>query len=123
MTRSKNVQGAEYNARIDDALEAYKLGNYKSYRAAARAFDVSKTTLIERAKGRTTRNLAHEDQQILSVEDETELVQWITRLTLCGYPPKPYTVKEMAETIRTRRTLEMNDPSATFVNYDKIGEQ
>ena len=123
MTRPKNVQSVEYNGRIDDALEAYKSGNYKSYRAAARAFDVSKTTLMERAKGRITRNLAHEDQQILSAEEEIELAQWITRLTLCGYPPKPYTVKEMAETIRTRRTLGINDLSAAFVNYNKIGEQ
>ena len=29
----------------------------------------------------------------------------------------------MAEAIRTRRTLGINDVSATFVNYDKIGEQ
>ena len=102
MTRSKNVQSAEYNGRIDGALEAYKSGHYKSYRAAARAFDVSKTTLMERAKGRTTRNLAREDQQILSAEEEIKLVKWITHLTICGYPPKPYTIKEMAEAIRTR---------------------
>jgi hypothetical protein len=95
-------------------LKAYKSSMYKSYRAAATAFGVSKTTLTvtERAKGRVTRNLAHEDQQILSAEEEIELSQWITRLTLCGYPPKPYTVKERAETIRTRQTLGINDPSA-----------
>jgi O6-methylguanine-DNA--protein-cysteine methyltransferase len=101
MTRPKNVQSAEYNGRIDDALQAYKSGEYTSYRAAARAFDVSKTTLIERARGRNPYNLAHEDQQILSAEEETELVRWITRLTTCGYPPKPYTIREMANAIRT----------------------
>jgi helix-turn-helix, Psq domain len=123
MTRLNNVQSAEHNDRINDALEAYKSGNYKSYRAAARTFDMSKTTLIECAKGRTTCNLVHKDQQILSTEEEIELAQWITCLTLCGYPPKPYTIKEMAETIRTRRTLGINHLLVAFVNYNKIGEQ
>lgn len=117
------MQGAEYNDRVDDALRAYKSGDYKSYRTAARAFDVSRTTLTERANGRNPRNLSHEDQQILSAEEEKELVRWITRLTICGYPPKPYTTREMAEAIQTRRTLEINNLSATYVKYDQIGEQ
>jgi hypothetical protein len=40
-----------------------------------------------------------------------------------GYPPKPYVVKEMAEAIRTRRIIGINDPSITYVSYDAISDQ
>ncbi len=105
------------------ALKDYKAGHFKSYRATARAWNVPKTTLIERAKGRKPRNQAHEDEQILTAAEEKELAQWITHLTICSYPPKPHTIKEMAEAIRTRRTLGINDASITLVQYNEIGEK
>src|SRR5438552_6191067 len=37
--------------------------------------------------------------------------------------PKPYAVREMAEAIRTRRVIGVNDASITRVSYDAIGEQ
>jgi hypothetical protein len=56
-------------------------------------------------------------KQILTNAEETELVRWITRLTLIGYPPKPDHVEE------SRSVLGINDPSITQVQYDKIGKQ
>ena len=117
------MQGAEYSDRVDDALRAYKSGDYKSYRAAARVFDMLRTTLTECANRRNLRNLSHEDQQILSAEKEKKLVRWITHLTICGYPPKPYMTREIAEAIQTQWTLKINNPSATYIKYDQIGEQ
>ena len=52
-----------------------------------------------------------------------ELSPWITHLSICSYPPKPHTIKEMAEAIRIRRTLGINDASITLVQYDEIGEK
>ena len=101
MTRPKNVDSVELEERLIGALKDYKAGRFKSYRATAQAWNVPKTTLIERAKGRKSRNQAHEDEQILTAAEEKELARWITRLTICGYPPKPHTIKEMAEAIRT----------------------
>ena len=123
MTRKRNVESAEREERIQQALKEYRLGHFSSYRAASRAFNVPHNTLADRAKGKQPRNQAHEDQQILHSEEEIELVQWITRLTNCGYPPKPYTVKEMAEAIRTRRAIGINDDSVTYIQYESIGEQ
>jgi len=36
--------------------------------------------------GRRTRLQAHEEEQALSAEEETELVRWISGLTATGYP-------------------------------------
>jgi helix-turn-helix, Psq domain len=83
MTRPKNVDSVELEERLTGALKDYKAGRFKSYRAAARAWNVPKTTLnIERAKGRKPRNQAHEDEQILTAAEEKELARWITRLTI-----------------------------------------
>jgi hypothetical protein len=54
--------------------------------------------------GRTTRIEAHEHEHILSVEEETELVGWISQHTARGYPPKPSTIREMADEFRSRVT-------------------
>ena len=64
MIRPKNIQSAEYNGQIDNILEAYKLGNCKSYRAAVRAFDMSKTAVMKYAKGQTTHNLAYNEEKL-----------------------------------------------------------
>ena len=123
MTRLKNVESADQEQRITEALEGVQSGRFKTYREAARALDVPKSTLCYRAQGRSTRIGAHEDEQILSNDEETELVEWIKKLTLCGYPPKRFTVQEMAQTIRTRRVIGINNATATLIQYDEIGEQ
>ena len=123
MTRSKNVDSVELEERLTETLRDYKAGCFKSYRAAARAWNVPKTTLSKRAKGRKLRNQAHEDKQILTAAEEKKIKQWITRLDICDYPPKPHTIKEMAEAIRTRRTLGINDASITLVHHDEIGQK
>jgi hypothetical protein len=122
MTRPKNVEAAEREERIKDALEGVKSGRFKSYREVARVIDVLNATLSARANRRLPRNQAHEDEQILTNAEETELMRWITRLTLIGYPPKPDHVKEIAKSLRMRRIVGMNNPSITYVQYHKIGK-
>jgi polyhydroxyalkanoate synthesis regulator phasin len=41
----------------------------------------------------------------------------------CRLSPRPYTIREMAEAIRTRRVIGINNLSITYVKYDKIGDQ
>ena len=85
--------------------------------------DIPKSTLCDRAKGRSTRTRADEDEQILSNEEEKELIGCIKKLTSCGYPPKHFAVQEMAEAIRTRRIIGINDVTATLIRYNEIGKQ
>jgi helix-turn-helix, Psq domain len=61
MRSPKNADHEEREEQLTEALKAYKSGVFKSYRAAARAFRVSKTTLIEHDKGRKPCHQAHEE--------------------------------------------------------------
>jgi hypothetical protein len=123
MTRSINSEGKERDRQIEEAIQGKQDGKYKTYAEAALILKVPQATLYARASGRRTRIQAHEHEQLLSEEEEKELPRWITQLTIAALPPKPYAVKEMAEAIRTRRIIGVNDPSITRVSYDAIGEQ
>jgi len=123
MTRPINIEGNERNRRIEEAIERKKLGKYKSYAEAADVLNVPLSSIYNRVNGRSTRVQVHEHEQLLSEEEETELARWIRELTVAGYPPKPYALREMAEAIRTRRIIGINDASITYVSYEAIGEQ
>ena len=101
MTRPKNIETAEQEQRIKEALKEIESGQYKTYREAASAMDVPKSTLHNREKGMKPRNHAHESEQLLSMAEEKELARWISQLTIFGYPPKPFAVREMAEAIQS----------------------
>ena len=67
-------------------------------------------------------NQAHESDQNLTHAEETELVRWITRLTITGYSPRYETLRRLAETIRERR-IKTTDNGGVQVNvYDPIGK-
>lgn len=121
--RAKNIENAERERRLTEALEGYQSGRFKSYREAAKALNVSHTTLNYRAHGRKPRSQAHQNVQILSAKEEWELVRWITHLTFISDPPKRHTIKEMATTIRKRRTQGIIDPFASYAQHEEIGEQ
>jgi len=123
MTRPINKKAIEQQQRINEAIEGVESGRFKDKLEAARRLSIPPSTLYHRAAGRITRAEAHEAEQILSREEEKELAQWIRRLTIGGYPPKHFVVRQMAEAIRTRRVIGVNDESITHVSYDSIGEQ
>jgi len=123
MTRPINKAAREQEVRVQEAVAGLKSGIYKSTRAAAKACNIPRSTLRYRAAGRETRWDAHVDDQLLSGEEEKELVHWIGRLTASGYPPKLQTIREMAEAMRTRRVIGINEPTCIYIPYDPIGEQ
>jgi len=123
MTRPIDVEATQRNQRIQEAIAGVISGQYKDCAEAARILKAPYSTVRHRVNGRQTRVQSHEDQQLLSEEEETELARWIRQLTVQGYPPKPYAVREMAQAIQTRRVIGINDPSITHVAYDEIGEQ
>ena len=57
----------------------------------------------------------------LTINEEKELVHWITTLTRCGYAPRYKTVRELAEIIRNERVRSIND-EVQLVNYDTFGK-
>ena len=123
MTRPINMDGREREWKVAEALQGKESGKYKSYAEAAHSLGVPPSTVYACAKGCPTHTQAHEPKQLLSGEEEKELVRWICQLTDSGYPPKPYAVREMAEAIQIRRLIGINDASVRHVSYDAIGEQ
>ena len=106
-----------------NAIKGVKSGKYLSLGEAAEVLSLLQSTLYHRAKGWSTRIQAHEHEQLLLKEEETELSRWIHRLTDAGYPPKPHTVRDLAETIRLRHVIGINDSTVTHVSYGTIRHQ
>jgi len=109
MTRSTNQLAIDKEAQMQEAITAIKSKKYSIYTTAL-VFNVPKRTLHDRVKkNRQPHNLAHERDQNLTRAKETELLRWITHLTISGYPPHYKTLREMAEEIRKRRVKNIND--------------
>jgi len=104
MTRAKDPEHAETEARMQRAIAEYhkrqKKDKKSSIRRVARDFNVPCKTLEDRLKGAVPRNQAQEMLMNLATHEEKELVHWITTLTQRGYAPRYATVRELAEIIR-----------------------
>src|SRR5579862_2527064 len=121
MTRPKNPESTEEEARIQDAIRAIRKNSKLKLRKAARDFKVPRSTLQNHVNGKKPRNMAHKDCMHLTHNEESELVQWITKLTECGYAPRYQTVQELAEIIRNRRVFGVNDETSQLVHYEPFG--
>jgi hypothetical protein len=85
--------------RLQQALNDLHTQKFKSIRAAAKAYDVPRSTLGTRFNGTPTRRVARVSQQLLSTEQEELLVQWILDLEKQGHPVTHPQVREMAELV------------------------
>ena len=97
MTRCKNVEAVEQNWRIKEGIKCIKSGSYKSYTEAANDLNVLWATKTHCAAGWKTPVEVHEDEQILTAEEETEL-QYLSYE--CNYPPF-YSLKAVFVTFTT----------------------
>ena len=114
MTRPINQEVIEKEARLQEAMASVWAKKHTAS-SAARAFNVPRQTLYDRLDGKLPRNKAHETEQLLSHAEEKELVRWITRLTITGYPPRYDTLREMAEEIRKRCVKNINEDGLELV--------
>ena len=80
-----NSQSAE--TVIQEVLDSVASGTYRNIMQAAKAFGVSPKTIYHRKNGRSSRVVAQEDQQNLTIPEEEALVRWITQLMKTGYAP------------------------------------
>ena len=122
MTRHTNPDSVEKEARLQQAIAAYR-NKEKTASGAIRDFNVPHRTFYKRLGGIPPRNLAHEKEQLLTHIQERELVRWITRLTITGYPPRYATLIEMADIIRRKRDPETLAPTTNLTNFPTIGTQ
>jgi predicted kinase len=115
MTHARNPLAAEKEAQLQKAINAMQKGQY-TYHSAVITFNVPRRTLYDRVNSRKNPgNVSHESEQILSHSEEKELIRWITRLTISGYPPHYSTLREMAEEVRKWRVKQINENGMQLV--------
>ena len=126
MTRPKDPESVEKEARLEQAIAEYQkrqnTSNPISIRRIAKDFDVPRSSIQNRLKGVRPCDKAQERSMNLTNVEETELVHWIITLTQRGYAPRYRTVRELAEIIRNRRTIGVNDEDIHLVKYEKFGK-
>jgi hypothetical protein len=88
-------------------LESRKEGASFLYRQVAKTFSCSRTTLARRPQGLARpRAEVSADQQLLSPQQEAELVRYIEGLTRRGLPPTRSMVQNFAEEVAEREVGE-----------------
>ena len=123
MTRRKNLATAEKEAQLQLAITAVLNGEHTCHSAHI-AFGVPRRTLYYHMKeNRKPCNQAHKREQILTHAEEKELVQWITLLTISGYPPRYETLRRLAEIMRERRVKKTEGEIQSKAVHNDIGKE
>src|ERR1700738_850852 len=117
--RSKRTIATD--ALVQKAIAGLKDKTYSTPGKAARELGLSKATLNQRLGGGKSYSDAREADQLLSNSEEKALRQWITRLTIGGSPVRHSYLRDMAEEIRSRRVVNINNATMQLVLYDPIG--
>ena len=103
MVRRRNNQAQELDFRLSEAVLGIQTKKYKSANAAAIALNLRPDTVRRRVRGIPTRTKAHQQQQLLSKNQEKTLLKWIKELTSSGYAPSHRILREVANEVRTNR--------------------
>ena len=90
--RVDNIKESPFAVALDD-LETSK---QPSIRAAAARYGLKYETLRDRKRGAQNPIASHEEQQHLTIEEETAIEEWISKVDSLGWPPRIEYVQEMA---------------------------
>ena len=71
---------------IREAKHAYLSGEVASIRAAASTYGIPFGTLRDRLRGTQPRSIAHENEQLLTPEEEKSIVRFCEALDDLGHP-------------------------------------
>jgi hypothetical protein len=97
------VLPSNQEGRILLAIQALKLSQFQSVKAAAIAYDVPRTTLRNRINGMPSRCDTPSNAQRLTSQEEEAVIQYILDLDSRGFPPQPQAVQEMANILLVER--------------------
>jgi hypothetical protein len=123
MTRKRSSKVAERDAKIELAVAALSHGEFPNLKQAADHFKLHYTTLKRRYQGGKSIAESREASQLFTIAEEHALVRWIRRLAASGYHVTHKVVEEMAQEIRQRRLVGINEPSIQYVEYEPIGDK
>ena len=89
---------------IEAALEALKLQDTKNISTVAKLYRVQRSTLSRRFNGVTNpARMQYQNQQLLSPQQEKDLIQYINKLTENGIPPTTAMVRNFAKELSGKR--------------------
>ena len=92
-------------AKIILALEALENDSTLSLRAIAKIYSVSPATLMQQRDGRPTqRDILANSRSLIDLEEKA-IVQYITELSACAFPPTLRGVEDMANYLRRERDM------------------
>ena len=83
-------------SQFTKALHDLETSRLPSIRAAADHYGLKYETLRDRKRGALPRSESHEDQQRLTIAEETAIADWIIKIDDYGWPPRMEYVREMA---------------------------
>jgi hypothetical protein len=86
----------ERETDLVEAMDEFKAGNFRSIRSAASAYMLPYTTLRDRLRGAQSRQRAHKNEQLLTVEEEKAIVRFCGKLDDLGHPLSLPMVKRLA---------------------------
>jgi hypothetical protein len=90
-------------ARIILAIEAIRTAKRMSIRRAAKTYDVPKSTLRHRMKGRVAKAEIRNGRHQLTQSEEETIVSYVLDLDSRGFPPRIEGVKDMANLLLSTR--------------------
>ena len=99
MATSTRAQISPKEANLLLAISAFQSGQFSSVNAAATAFNVSKTTLLQRMKGKQLREDYTLSTKALTICEEKVIVRDILKLDSQGLSPNLTLVKEIVDAI------------------------
>ena len=97
MSQPQNALSSNQEGRVELALQAYRDGQFRSLRSAAKAFDVPRRTLTQRFNETTNRVDSRNGRLKLTSTKEQTIVQYILDLDSRGFPPRLCEVADMAD--------------------------
>jgi hypothetical protein len=104
MPPSNSTSSVQREGRIALAIEALKQGYFTSVKGAAKLYDVPESTLRYRLKGNPPQRGRRSPNCKLTATEELTLVQWILSMGQRGLPPRPDSVRQMANLLLKKRS-------------------
>lgn len=102
-------------AKVQQALEEWTLGQHRSIRAAAKAHGVAYTTLYDSAHGKLPKKEAQSHlQALLPPGAEMALRQHIERCSIGGFPLTTSLIHQLAESVLRPLLPEETSSSSTL---------
>ena len=119
----KSQKCTDSNKKIEKALRGLRSNQFQSVHEAAKANDVSHSTLLRLRNGGKSIAESREPQQILTIPEENALTECITHLAIFGHPPKHAFIHSLAEEIRLSRSSTGASESESFPAFQpSIGD-